>query len=487
MGATVETDVDEKKALAPFVGKAKELPGREVVFDLLRRAPFVEGQERGHNPCPLCGTQIDTRLVAVEVSGRRRELLPSKVVHLVTAHDFWHPSMNALLGRNPDDSDAEVVVSKGDLPFSGEQFEEPNVHQIVSSIRQASPPRPRPNNGRDFLDEMIEEREAKSPGFKKKVDEAYRRRTEPKRTARLPSRPAPVTRRSPQQEAPSDERQLPAVRSGRPSFGVEDQEASQISSAYGIPIALAIRAAEVARAVGAHPFDLANLIAFESGWNPAAVGPSGVGATGLIQFTPRTAKGLGTSTDALRRMNAMQQMAFVQKYLERICGGQPISTPHRLYMAVFYPSAMTWSPTQPFPEEVVRRNTYRTKEGTVSIQTPLDYAALVERGALLKPSSVSSMEPSFFETVSSWFSDLLGMNKAPSQEVSGSSSQWLLGPGVEAFLLDRQGREWGPGKVPAGEYELHVRGQTPSITALSAGRTYRASAIGRLFEVFENP
>lgn len=481
MGETVETDVDEKMALAPFLGKAKELPGREVVFDILRRAPVVEGQDRGNEPCPVCGTKVDTRLVAVEVPGRRRQLLPSKVVHLVTAHDFWHPSMNVLLSKNSNESDAEVVVSKDTLPFSGEEFEDHiDVDQIVSSIRQ-------PRHSKDFLDEMIEDGEERSPGFEKKVDEAYRRRMEHRKAERPTSRPSPSPRRpSTSQEAPSGRGQLPVLHSERPSFGAEDKEVSQISNAYGVPIALAAKTAEVARMVGAHPFDLANLIAFESSWNPAAVGPSGVGATGLIQFTPRTAKGLGTSTEALRKMSAMQQMVFVQKYLERISGGQPISTPHRLYMSVFYPNAMTWHPTQAFPEEVVRKNTYRTKEGTISIQTPLDYAALVERSARLQPSSVSSAEPSIFEMVSSWFSEILGTNKAPSPAASESTAQWMLGPGVEAVLVDRQGREWGPGKIPSGEYELHVRDQTPSVTTLSAGRSYRASSIGRMFEVFEN-
>lgn len=63
------------------------------------------------------------------------------------------------------------------------------------------------------------------------------------------------------------------------------------------------------------------------------------GATGLIQFLPSTARGLGTSTTDLAKMNNVQQLDYVYKYLE----------PYKakmvnyidLYLAVFFPLAMT--------------------------------------------------------------------------------------------------------------------------------------------------
>src|ERR1700741_706883 len=60
---------------------------------------------------------------------------------------------------------------------------------------------------------------------------------------------------------------------------------------------------------------LVNLIRFESGgtFNPAIT--NSIGATGLIQFMPTTAKGLGTTTDALRVMTFKQQLVYVDKYL----------------------------------------------------------------------------------------------------------------------------------------------------------------------------
>ena len=60
------------------------------------------------------------------------------------------------------------------------------------------------------------------------------------------------------------------------------------------------------------------------------------GATGLIQFIPSTAAGLGTSTDELARMTRAQQMKYVEKYFDNklpqgATGGQ-------IYAAVFLPA-----------------------------------------------------------------------------------------------------------------------------------------------------
>jgi hypothetical protein len=56
-------------------------------------------------------------------------------------------------------------------------------------------------------------------------------------------------------------------------------------------------------------------MAFETGgsFSPAVPNKAGSGAVGLIQFMPSTAKGLGTSTEALKKMSAVQQLDFVKK------------------------------------------------------------------------------------------------------------------------------------------------------------------------------
>src|SRR3954466_5436619 len=54
---------------------------------------------------------------------------------------------------------------------------------------------------------------------------------------------------------------------------------------------------QVAAALGMQPDWLYNVIALESSWNPSAYNPSG--AVGLIQFMPKTLKGLGLLSPAL--------------------------------------------------------------------------------------------------------------------------------------------------------------------------------------------
>lgn len=79
----------------------------------------------------------------------------------------------------------------------------------------------------------------------------------------------------------------------------------------------------VAQRLGIDPNDLATVISFETGgtFDPAKRNPTS-NATGLIQFMPETAKGLGTTTDALAKMSFSDQMQFVEKYLRQAGVGQ---------------------------------------------------------------------------------------------------------------------------------------------------------------------
>lgn len=72
----------------------------------------------------------------------------------------------------------------------------------------------------------------------------------------------------------------------------------------------------------------------ESGVNPAAQNKVG-GASGLIQFMPDTARMLGTTTDALRQMDAVQQLDYVYKYYNYTGVGD--GSVGDLYMATFMP------------------------------------------------------------------------------------------------------------------------------------------------------
>lgn len=135
--------------------------------------------------------------------------------------------------------------------------------------------------------------------------------------------------------------------------------------------ALAEDIVDVAHTVGVSPYDLANLIHAESEFDPKKVGPGGR-PVGLIQFAPDVAEELGTSTRALLRMGATEQMRYVQAYLKKYA---PFSGKQALFMAVFRPASRNWHADQPFPPAVVRANP--------GIHTPRDYVVWVERRARL--------------------------------------------------------------------------------------------------------
>ena len=73
----------------------------------------------------------------------------------------------------------------------------------------------------------------------------------------------------------------------------------------------------VAQRVGAQPEHLMAAMSFETGGSFASdVKNPRSSATGLIQFMDGTAKGLGTSTDALAQMTPTEQLQYVEKYFE---------------------------------------------------------------------------------------------------------------------------------------------------------------------------
>ena len=79
---------------------------------------------------------------------------------------------------------------------------------------------------------------------------------------------------------------------------------------------------------------------FESGgtFSPSKRNEAGSGATGLIQFMPDTAKGLGTTTDALSKMTRAQQLKYVDKYFSGTLNkGASLSD---VYMSILMPAAV---------------------------------------------------------------------------------------------------------------------------------------------------
>ena len=70
----------------------------------------------------------------------------------------------------------------------------------------------------------------------------------------------------------------------------------------------------VAGRLGISEADLYAVMSFETGgsFNPGIRNAAGSGATGLIQFMPSTARGLGTTTEALAGMSRVEQMQYVE-------------------------------------------------------------------------------------------------------------------------------------------------------------------------------
>jgi len=101
---------------------------------------------------------------------------------------------------------------------------------------------------------------------------------------------------------------------------------------------------DISQRLGMNPNDLMSIMHFETGgtFNPAEPNRAGSGATGLIQFTPRTAQNMGTTTQALAGMTREQQLDMVEKYLTPYKG--KMGNLQDAYMAVLNPSAIGKSP-----------------------------------------------------------------------------------------------------------------------------------------------
>ena len=96
-------------------------------------------------------------------------------------------------------------------------------------------------------------------------------------------------------------------------------------------------------------------MAFESGFtfSPSVVNQAGSGATGLIQFMPSTAKGLGTTTQALAEMTDVEQLEYVRRYF--LPYHKRTKTLSDMYMAILMPKYIS------YPEDAVL-----FREGTIA-------------------------------------------------------------------------------------------------------------------------
>ena len=112
-----------------------------------------------------------------------------------------------------------------------------------------------------------------------------------------------------------------------------------------------------------NPDHLMACIAFESAetFRPDIRNGAGSGATGLIQFMPATAKGLGTSTDELAAMTAVEQLEFVRRYFRPYRG--KLSTLADVYMAILWPRGIGKPADWVLWDSETRPTTYRQNAG----------------------------------------------------------------------------------------------------------------------------
>lgn len=104
------------------------------------------------------------------------------------------------------------------------------------------------------------------------------------------------------------------------------EKARGLADKYGVPLS-----------------HLMSVMHFETGgsFDPGQKNAGGSSATGLIQFMSSTAKGLGTSTEALSKMSRTEQLDWVDRYFEQ-SGLSNVKNPtaEDLYMSVLWPAAV---------------------------------------------------------------------------------------------------------------------------------------------------
>ena len=106
-----------------------------------------------------------------------------------------------------------------------------------------------------------------------------------------------------------------------------------------VEVAFKSRVIAICAGLGADPSHLMAAMAYETGetFSPSIQNKK-TGATGLIQFMPKTAVGLGTTTTALKAMTAVAQLNFVEKYLAPFKGKMIALSD--VYMTILWPKSV---------------------------------------------------------------------------------------------------------------------------------------------------
>ena len=160
-------------------------------------------------------------------------------------------------------------------------------------------------------------------------------------------------------------------------------------------------------------------MSFETGgtFNPAFA--TGIGATGLIQFLPSTARGLGTTTDALARMSSVEQLRFVEKYFDQTNFRGRLGSLEGLYTAVLSGTARS------NPNDVLFRRGTRAYE-----QNPLDWN---RDGEITAGEAVTPVAARLYGGVRRVQQRLVDLDFVPANQKNGfADSRW--GPNTAAAV-----------------------------------------------------
>lgn len=132
---------------------------------------------------------------------------------------------------------------------------------------------------------------------------------------------------------------IDAIRAGTRDKLLVEQSGSLV---WGAKVTREFRAKvrEIAQRQNLDPNWYMCIMAFETDktFSPAKANPAS-SATGLIQFIPRTARGMGTTTRELANMSAIQQLDYVEEYFKPYIGR--IRSLADMYMAVLWPKAVS--------------------------------------------------------------------------------------------------------------------------------------------------
>lgn len=111
---------------------------------------------------------------------------------------------------------------------------------------------------------------------------------------------------------------------------------------------------DIASDLGVLNIWLLSIMNHESGMNPQAKNPNPPYPVGLIQFVPSTATYLGTTTEALYQMTAIQQLDYVYKYF--LPYKNQLNSLTDVALVTFYPVAVDKEWDWVFPQSVIEAN-----------------------------------------------------------------------------------------------------------------------------------